>query len=135
MSIGGERRQRVDLTKQLLTVGTKGSNNSTSLIFCSILNVAPRIYSLGCCYRTCGTRSAAGFRYRRGVTYEVVSNGVAIRRNPQHVSFVEKWITCNAALYVPDQNHLLFQLSLFIQFGADSIVRKSAYTSKQHDQN
>ena len=38
------------LTKQLLTVGTRGSNNSTSLIFCKNLRVAPRMYSLGCCY-------------------------------------------------------------------------------------
>lgn len=36
-------------TRQLRTVGTSGSKSSTSLIFCSIRRVAPRMYSLGCC--------------------------------------------------------------------------------------
>jgi hypothetical protein len=36
-------------TKHERTVGTKGSSNSASLTFCRYRNVAPRMYSLGCC--------------------------------------------------------------------------------------
>jgi hypothetical protein len=40
-------------TKQLRTVGIRGSRSSASLIFCRNRRVAPRMYSLGCC---CSTR-------------------------------------------------------------------------------
>ena len=53
-------------------MGIRGSSNSDSRIFCRNLKVAPRIYSLGCCWLSANSSGSDPTS-----TNKVISEGVA----------------------------------------------------------
>jgi hypothetical protein len=79
------------------------------------------MYSLGCCYRNT-SRNQHGYpaSFTRSIkAYQVISDGVTVQSKGL-VNFVT-FITIGVE-DIPDENHFLFQLALFIQLRADPIA-------------
>jgi hypothetical protein len=96
------------LTRHDRTVGMRGSSNSGSRIFCRYLRVAPRMYSLGCCYVV---------SQRPRVRTSISIPGLFLSR--RYTDELTTPDTPESPKYSPDKNHLVLQLPIVVELGAD----------------